>query len=655
MSVLSFPRLYFQGTASWDPIVSNNVPAVYDGTTAQAVLAPGETVDDFRRRLISTTVERGDWNYFGTHRCLLEHARVTGGCSEPRAAATQADDQHDPLVGASVELAGKLVDIDPAGACSQIFFDELTIGFPGNAHIRARPRRRMSSRWLNFGRNLTRLPIAGSAAAVWQTVFPTADVDIIRAAGSPILSKFAEALHDGSASGLTVRLATYRTQYFQNGILNSLEPAATLEALQVLHEQGKPVSNPAYSLVVGSVGLWFDGDSESVPGGRNLFAQSPAPVLNAGGRPATAGPAAAEFDSATKLLSFDFSNTIPELDANVEKADFGPIDVVVTKDGSATTIARIEPSAYDRSAYETRGGIVDVDVSGQPDIGSLLADSTLSLRVGNPDETGEATVLLAERELTALCADCNVYLDEGEDRKLVIQARRRGEIPIEPLSVLVAWYDQADAIVFSGETTVLPVAADGTAELVVSAQQPGYRHLRFAAFTGAVAPAPPVQLSIATAQFTSLRTLPFDDALEAATPDQALTWDFIYSTILQTYDAIAPRMSNIIDLGNADAVRTFARTIRRLTAAELFESIAYMPVTRDLSRGKRRLLHRFCDLLLGALSTRELVTAAPPAAAPTGAPPAPVPAEGQRVVVPRVADRLPGVPAGASFDKRARS
>ena len=149
-----------------------------------------------------------------------------------------------------------------------------------------------------------------------------------------------------------LRLSTYRTQYFQNGLRNPLEPAPTIEDLQRLHEQGKPVSNPAYSLVVGAVGVWLDGDGEAAPAGRLLFTQNPAPVGNAGGRPARAGPAAAEFHPGTKVLSLDFSNTVPELDLDVEKADFGPITVSVTKDGDSTEIARIEPSTYDRAAYE---------------------------------------------------------------------------------------------------------------------------------------------------------------------------------------------------------------------------------------------------------------------------------------------------------------
>jgi len=135
MSVLSFPRLYFRGTVSWDPIVSNNDPETYDGVNVRVHLNPGETTADFRKRMIATTQQRGDWNYFGTHTCVFEQTRVTGGELRPR----EGIRRDDALLYMPVELVGKLVDIDPAGICSQLFFDALSIGVAGRAHLRALP------------------------------------------------------------------------------------------------------------------------------------------------------------------------------------------------------------------------------------------------------------------------------------------------------------------------------------------------------------------------------------------------------------------------------------------------------------------------------------------------------------------------------------
>jgi hypothetical protein len=623
MSILSFPRLYLRGLMSWDPVVSNNDPASYDGVAARAQLAPGESVRCFRERMIASTAQRGDWNYFGTHICALEDARVTGGVRGPGL-------PDDGLRDSPVELAGKLVDIDPTGVCSQLFFDEFSLGIPGRPHLRARPLRRMSSRWLNFGRSLAPLPIAGRASAAWQTVFAKADVEFGRATESPLLASLAAALDDPRSRGLVLRLCTYRTLYFQNGVLNDLAPVSDLDDLRRLHEQGLPVSNPAYSLVVGALGVWSDGEYESVPAGRTLLPAGAAPVRNAQGRLAAAGPAAAVFHPAAGVLSFDFGSTVPEVSEDVKKADFGPLAVVVTSGGNDVEIGRIEPSAYDKGVYEANAGIVDLDVSGHPDVAALLADGLLSVRADAP---AGPVVLLAERELGASSDDCNVYLDEGDTRTLAIRVRQRGEPPSGALSVAVATYlQQPEGIVFSGEMTVLPVGADGTASFTIRAQEPGYRHYRFAAFAGNTVPTPPAALRIGTADFASVRTLPFDDALEAATPDEGLTFDFVYTTILSSYDAIAPRMTNILDIADAAAVRTFARRILEVTDPDLFESRRYMPVTRDLSRGRRTLLRRFCALQLD----------------PPG--PATVDARHAAAVVP---DELRVTPVGEEFDKRA--
>jgi hypothetical protein len=63
-----------------------------------------------------------------------------------------------------------------------------------------------------------------------------------------------------------------------------------------------------------------------------------------------------------------------------------------------------------------------------------------------------------------------------------------------------------------------------------------------------------------------------------------------------------PVMSSVIPWGPTDApndpteVATFASQILMLTSADLWSSTLYMPITRDLSGGKRELLNRWCNL-----------------------------------------------------------
>ncbi len=614
MSVLSFPRLYLGGgSMAWDPIVANNTETDYDVATAEALLRPGETVADFRARLMR---DPRDWNYYGTHVCALQGVAVTGGATGPREAAVE----DDALLGAPAGLVGKLVDIDPTGILSQIFFDEFSLGLPGRARLRARPRRRMSSRWINFGRNSSEdLQIAGGAAAAWQAVFPVSDVEILRADESPLLSRFADALGDPRARGLMLRMSTYRTLYYQNGgPLNPFEPAASQQELIEKYTQGKVFSNPAYSLVTGSLGIWFDGDSESVAGGRILLPTTGSPL----------GPAAAELHTDAAMLSLDFCNTFPETDLEAHKADLGLVRVEVTGAGPPRVVAELPFSSYDREAYRATAGIVDVDLADRPDLVGSLEEGRLTVHV---EAVGPA---LAEADLTAWCEDCNIYLAEGDERMLTIHVRDRGRVPASPASVLVVTYDDdAPAVVAS---TQLPVSAVGTAQLAVPVAGPGVRHFRFLPFAGTQPPAIGPGIPFGTAQLTSVRTLPSDDALESGTGDEHLTWEFVYATILRTYDAITPRMSTIIDLADRDAVRTFARRILEVVDEDLFESARYMPVTRDLSPGKRTLLRRFCE--------RALAGQVPGPAAPTAVR---QPADG-------VAHLTVREPVPRPLDKRAR-
>jgi hypothetical protein len=626
MSVLGFPRLYLRGLMSWDPPVSNNDPDVYDGITARAVLRPGEPPAAMRQRLTATEDDRGDWNYYGSHRAAFAPVSVVGGTTGPGASAAAVD----PLLAAPAELTGKLVDLDPAGTVSQLFFDELAIGTAGRPHLRARPVRRMASRWLNFGRNLTPLPIAGSASAAWQGVFRAEDVELLRSDASPLLTAFADLLAAGQVRGLMLRLCTYRTRYYQNGVLNDLPSAANVPELEQLHLRGLLVADPAWSEVVGVLGPWADGESETMVAGRHLVGLPlPQGTMAPGLR---VGPVAAELHADAGVLSLDLGSTVPEVDAGLAKLDLGPIDVAVQVGATRTPLGRIERADYDRVAYEARAGIVDLDVSAVADVVGLVAAGALVLSIAGPAD------LAGERAATVSCDEPTVYLDQGEPRDLVLTVRERGVPPARPLSVLLARYG-SDMTLLPGEQTVLPVSADGTVTVSVTGDAPGYRHFGLTVFpAGGAQPAAPPRLSIATAQFVSIRTLPFDDDL-AALPDASVTWDLLFSAVLATYHAVTPRMSEIIDLADEDAVRTFARRIRELTSAGLFESARYMPVTRDLSRGRRALLHRWCDLVLGDVP----------------APAAPPPEEGVAAEPPRreTVDRLPGVPEDVVFSKRA--
>jgi len=72
MSILETPRLLFRGRVTFDPIVTNNVPAQYDEGDSKTVFDPGEDVAAFRKAAIEAVVNGGNWNPHGTQRSHRE-------------------------------------------------------------------------------------------------------------------------------------------------------------------------------------------------------------------------------------------------------------------------------------------------------------------------------------------------------------------------------------------------------------------------------------------------------------------------------------------------------------------------------------------------------------------------------------------------------
>jgi hypothetical protein len=469
----------------------------------------------------------------------------------------------------------------------------------------------MVARWITFSRNRSgRLVIAGGAAAAWQAVLPREELEHTREDRSPLLRGLLDAMDAQGAPGLALRLCTYSTRYFTrdvgpSGVPDNPSVSAGIAALTRSYARGEVRSNPAYSAVVGTLGLWLPGDSETAIGGRHLH---PTPLIPPQQPPSRlAAPASAELHPGRRLLSLDLSSTVPEITTDLVKAPLNPagptpvaITVSVTRDGTTTPIGVIRPEHYAQAAYEARGGIVDLPVDGPDGIEDLIRDGRLELRAGDTGPVAARELLAQEQELVASCDDAAVYLEAGEEREVTIRVRERGAVPAarppaEGLVVHVARHPGAGVpgVAVAG----LEVAADGTAVLQLPTEG-DFAHLSLVVAEQRAPHVPPRRVVLETAQFLSVRTLPADSEL-AAIPDAELSWERVFAEVLAHYHVVTPRMSTIIDLSDPDAVRTFAGRILQVTDPGLFESTRYMPVTRDMSAHRRHLLRRYCALLRG--------------------------------------------------------
>ena len=158
-------------------------------------------------------------------------------------------------------------------------------------------------------------------------------------------------------------------------------------------------------------------------------------------------------------------------------------------------------------------------------------------------------------------------------------------------------------------TSVTVVTADqnGIATVGIAAQSPGFPVLGFFPFaTGSALPQPPAALfPPGPAFYATVRVLPFDSSVPGqfidlwnSTHDPAQAWTFVYNNILYIYDMIFSVMLKYINLGSRDAVEKSAAAIAALIAKDVAaESTMAMPITRDLSSGKRTTLQLWLYLV----------------------------------------------------------
>jgi len=148
------------------------------------------------------------------------------------------------------------------------------------------------------------------------------------------------------------------------------------------------------------------------------------------------------------------------------------------------------------------------------------------------------------------------------------------------------------------DQVTIPANSNGQLMLTLTAARPGTSLIRF------VDPAmPQTQPNFCwdDTDYCCIRILPFDDY--RSVPDSTVNnWPYMYANFFNYFALLYPVMSKVIPWGPLDApqnpvqVADFAAQIKMLTDPSIWNQTNYMPVTRDLSGGKRALLWRWCAL-----------------------------------------------------------
>ncbi|MFM9965430.1 MAG: ferritin-like domain-containing protein [Planctomycetaceae bacterium] len=557
------PRIFFQGEFRTNVATANNNDANFLDTVFVKVLTQGMTDDAFRAWLKDVPAPggriRSGWNLFGDNEFSFENVTIT---------AVETTDgslvSNDPLVGQPVQLDGVMVDLNPEAVIdTQIFAKQLIAGTVSS--VSGKPNV-LHSRWLSFGRNQTIRGPKG-ASAVFRSVIPINTLH-----WSAIESDLLEQLRHAVAvagGGLAIEFCTY----FTGAKLSNAELLAKYQA-------GEEVENPAFGRIVGCLSPATASDLTTIPAGRRLNPTEPA-----AGQPAAIGPAFADVDPVNRVIRLNLITAIPEKDETLAKADFGTLTLQARR---STDVVSLGSVAYDQATYEATAGQVRVSFPQAAD--TIVADGLLEIV---SSQTGGA--ILSEVEWVFESDERNQYVEVGTPGQITLRGLHRGQVPTTDLELRVSEYVELDVPAQGADQIVtLPATVNvqkGRAEVPFQFSGPGTRRMVFDLPASPVGPVNGI-----TAAFANVRSLPVDDYDGVADAD--VTFAKVYDEILRYYHLIHPAMSALFPLNDEATVKSFASGILERINPSLHDDVRYMPRTRDLSAGKRKLLERWCRKVL---------------------------------------------------------
>jgi hypothetical protein len=663
MSYLRPPRVHFSGRmAACTPTANNNnYDLVYDPATV-TLLSPYNEMTDAAFRQLMRSLELKDlsvigmgvdevlhsnWGFYGDNTFWMDGVTITGGelAGGPMPAS-------DPLLGQAVNVWGDpwgtrktwaaIVDNNPVGnVSSQIFCSTFGVGDPdalGTFGLTAQRTGaaavpRGHSRWLHMYRNLARFPDE-TYSAVWQMPLPKDTLTFPGSATSPALKALQDAADAGL--GLAVRWATY---YFQR--------TYTDPEMAAMYAAGEMAKNTSEGFIVGTIGAWEPDELGSMMPGR-LLLPNPTLMQYAGDpsdpRTFTLGPAVAQVDTDRKVVVVDLVNAFPEITGDIKppidqmvKVDLGTATLQVTDASGA--VSPVGTFAYDTATYLSGGGLVEIPYD-DAKLGPALATGALGVVCsGALDPDGKpVTPVLAEKVLTAESDDRSIYMTEGTTTSVQVRVWQHGGPPPAGTAVLVEEYvlkqtfeappmppgsppaGGSDAEKFPlkyfllapdeipATLSILPnggavVDANGMITLTVTALAPAIAKIRLRVGDQERPTPDPLDIEAwSDIHYINVRVLPSDAYLDALS-DEEVTWDRLYDEVLRFWWRMYPVMDQHLDLQDKAACEKAAQLLYQLCDADNWDSTLYMPVTRDMSDGKRRFLQRWCGRVMRGETT----------------------------------------------------
>jgi hypothetical protein len=641
MSILYFPRLNFRGVFTTSPCTTNNddvMAAVVERDSDTLGIDLAGLTDDQVMAYLRQAVNmanapsnapclnyvRSGWNLYGDYRTYFEETTITSVVSGSRASDRVTSAATDPIVGQPVALLGSvfddplrrgnamMCDLDGTGlVTTQVYLGGLQIG-----SLQLNHDTRCYQNWLNFfstvGTYRGEQNFVG-IGCVWQFTIPASVIPSkvdIQSSGLHALIAAAR-----GAAGLAVRFRCFE-----------VEPGLTSDTLAAAYQNGNGLPNPASGYLIGTIGIWDEGEPETETAGRKLTcpyprqqmtytgAVNPTPGARkpwTPGPPALVGNAVALLQPMHGVVSVDLIETFPKLGfrnpsgpqqpdaggfgAPRHKADLGPIQLaVVPADGSAPqAMAAVDYGVADYASYEDFGGIVDLPYD--PALAPELALGTLVIQ-STPDNTINAnTTFLAENPIRVVTDDRALYLTRGtKDNPIRLKVYDRGgpttaDTPIYLYEYFNVILQQVGACEANNQEGVRPnqtVAQDTRgllrfpSKVTIPAGQ-GFSDWFVVpietAWSGATLLAYQVDPTVfgqgnvngvtgvptwSYATYSAIRIFAAED-FSALYSNGPLQWSDVYNAALRYYFLIFPAMSTYIQLNDQQSIVSHADVIRQ--------------------------------------------------------------------------------------------
>ncbi|MBV8685509.1 MAG: hypothetical protein JOZ90_16590 [Alphaproteobacteria bacterium] len=635
MSYLERPRLVFSGRFQADVSTVNNDVRHY---------ANGAFEERFQSR------QNGDlngwWNPEGSGAFRLVGARVTGADSGEAAGADPAVGLH---VAGNVDCApAKLVDLDPQFQMGSMIWGLQMVLTDGTTEYLRGDYAPAPFRDLFFGRIATAAG-SGGASAKFTSVLENL-VWGEAAKGSPTLAAL-KALADKAGGRLSVSLTTIG--YYSNA----------------------KSADFTLGLLVGAIGPWREGEPLFFPAARRF-----APADGQGGATATLNLNFCDGWTDGRRVTIDLANCLPLQDRAGTVTDVGPLTLAMlrapdktTSSGGTTTIeagtpqnAAVTPADYaviGEIDYRAAGWLTATAglASFDTDLGADLEDRPLALIADGPD--GGKVVALRET-IAGYFARADAFEQRADPgarpaRLAVdIQARCFGR-PLGGAPLVVALEPRQSGGGTGGSEPRPPKAPvpdinfpaaaigldghgryktnkRGLAEVRISAADPGDPRdyidgqIYMLDYGLAVAGASPMHA-------LDKIVLHVREAFSGPASPQWSDVAPIFTQFANLYPVMSRRMFDFSDMATAAE----KAKILRFALTRPIGDPNHMPVTRDLSAGKRRMLLAWLDKFAPQLPAETEAEAAAEAAeeAVAAYPPAPVGEarpEGRRVALQRL-------------------